>query len=63
MAIANSSKIQQLVAVYRETGLSYSKTTMVINLYFIEKNIPTVTRSAVVSCKKRMVKESLPIIK
>jgi hypothetical protein len=63
MAIANSSKIQQLVADYRETGLSYSETMMVINIYCIEKNIPTVTRSAIVSCEKRMVKEILPIIK
>ena len=62
-AIADGSKIQQLVADYRETGLSYSETTMVINVYCIEKILPTVTRSAVVSCEKRMVKEILPIIK
>ncbi len=62
-AIANGSKIQQLVADYRETGLSYSETMTVINLYCIESNIPTVTCSAVVSCEKRMVKVILPIIK
>jgi DNA-binding IclR family transcriptional regulator len=62
-AIAEGSKIQQLVADYRETGLSYSETIMVINLHCIAKSIPTITRSAVVSCKKRMVKEILPIIK
>jgi hypothetical protein len=62
-AIADGSKIQQLVADYRETGLSYSETAMVFNLYCIEKSLPTVTRSAVVSCEKRMVKEILPIIK
>jgi hypothetical protein len=56
MAIADGSKIQKLVADYRETGLSYSETMIVINIYCIENNIPTVTRSAVVSCEKRMVK-------
>jgi hypothetical protein len=63
MAIVDGSKIQQLIADYRETGLSYSETAMVINLYCIEKSLPTITQSAVVSCKKRMVKEILPIIK
>ena len=62
-AIADGSKIQQLVVDYRGTGLSYSETMMVINLYCNEKSLPIVTRSAVVSCKKRMVKEILPIIK
>jgi hypothetical protein len=60
--IANGSKIQQLVADIKETGLSYSEAMMVINLYCLENNIPTVTHSAIVSCEKRMVKEILPIM-
>ncbi len=63
MAIANGSKIQQLVVDCRETGLSYSETMMVINIYCIENNIPTFTCSAIVLREKRMVKEILPIIK
>jgi hypothetical protein len=36
-AIADGSKIQQLVADYRESGLSFSKTTFLINIYCVEK--------------------------
>ena len=39
-AIVDGSNIQQLVADYRETGLSYSETMMVINLSCIEKSLP-----------------------
>jgi hypothetical protein len=62
-AIANGSKIQQLVADYTKTGLSYSETMMVINTYCIENNIPIITHSAVALCEKRMVNEILQIIK
>lgn len=35
-AIADGSNIQQLVTDYRETGLSYSETMMVINIYCMD---------------------------
>jgi hypothetical protein len=32
-AIADGNKIQQLVAIFREAGLSFSQTTVMINIY------------------------------
>ena len=62
-AIADSSKIQQLLADYRECGLSYSKTTFLINIYCIENDLLTVTRSAIVLCEQRMEKVVTSIAK
>ena len=62
-AIADSRKIQQLLADYRECGLSYSETTFLINIYCIENDLLTVTRSAVVSCEQRMGKVVTSIAK
>jgi hypothetical protein len=61
--IADGSKIQQLVADYREHGLSYSQTTLMINMYCKKNNLRTVRRSAVVSCEKRMTRMVVPVTK
>jgi hypothetical protein len=62
-AIADGSKIQQLLADYQEIGLSYSKTAFLINIYCIENDLLTVTCSAVVSCEQRMEKVVTSIAK
>ncbi len=62
-AIADGSKIQQLVADYRESGLSFSKTTFLINIYCVENDLLTIIRSAVVSCEQRMEKVVTSIAK
>jgi hypothetical protein len=62
-AIAHSSKIQQLVADYQESGLSFSETTFLINIYCVENDLLTITRSAVVSCEQRMEKVVTSIAK
>jgi hypothetical protein len=62
-AIADSSKIQQLLTDYRECGLSYSETTFLINIYCIENDLLTVTRSAVMACEQRMEKVVTSIAK
>ena len=61
--IADGSKIQQLVANYRERGLSYSQTTLMINMYCKKNNLRTVRRSAVVSSEKRMTRMVVPVTK
>jgi hypothetical protein len=43
--VADGSKIQQLIADYREAGLSFSQTTLMINMYCNKNNLHTVTRS------------------
>jgi hypothetical protein len=40
--IANGSKIQQLIADYREAGLSFSQTTLMINIYCSKNELLTV---------------------
>ena len=61
--IADGSKIQQLVANYREHGLSYSQTTLMINIYCRKNKLHTVRRSVVVSCEKRMTRMVVPVTK
>jgi hypothetical protein len=41
-AIANDSKIQQLIADYREAGLSFSQTLLMINMYRRKNKLRTV---------------------
>jgi hypothetical protein len=55
-SIAKGSEIEKLVADYREAGLSYSQTTLLINIHCTKLNLRTVRRSAVVSCVARMKK-------
>jgi hypothetical protein len=55
-AIGDGSKIQQLLADYQESGLSFSETTFLINIYCVENDLLTVTCSAVVSCEQKMEK-------
>jgi hypothetical protein len=62
-AIVDGTKIQQLIADYREAGLSFSQTTLLINMHCNKNNLRTVTRSAIVSCKKRMKRMVMPITK
>ncbi len=62
-AIADGAKIQQLIAVYREAGLSFSQMTLLINMHCDKNDLRTVTGSAVVSCKKRMKKMVMPVTK
>ncbi len=59
--IADGDNIQQLVADYREAGLSFSQTTVMINMYCRKNELLTVRRSAVVSCKKRMKRMVGPV--
>jgi hypothetical protein len=61
--IADGSKIQQLLADNQESGLSFSETTFLINIYCVENDLLTVTPSAVVSCEQRMEKVVTSIAK
>ena len=62
-AIADGTKIQQLIADCREAGLSYSQTTLLINMHCHKNNLRTMTQSAVVSCEKRMTRMVVPVMK
>ena len=62
-AIADGTKIQQLIADYRDARLSYSQRTLLINMHCHKNNLCTVTRSAIVSCKKRMTRMVVPVMK
>jgi hypothetical protein len=62
-AIADGSKIQQLIADYREARLSYSQTTLMINMHCNKNNLRTVTQSAIISCTKRMKRMVVPVTK
>jgi len=55
--IKDGSKEQQLVADYRERGLSLTETTMLVNRWCVANGRETVTRSAVHTCEEKMVKE------
>jgi hypothetical protein len=57
LAIEDGSEIQQLVANYRERGLSYTETTMMINRWCLENDHGIVTTSAVVTCEEKMAKQ------
>ena len=52
--IKEGSKEQQLVADYRERGLSLTETTMLINRWCIKNGHKTVCRSAVRTCEQKM---------
>ena len=54
--IKDGSKEQQLVADYRERGLSYTETTMLVNKWRIRNNRETVRHSAVHTCEQNMEK-------
>jgi hypothetical protein len=60
---ADGSKIQQLIADYREHGLSNSQTTLMINMYCKKNKLRTVRRSAIVACEKRMTRMIVPVTK
>jgi hypothetical protein len=61
--IVDGSKIQQLIANFREAGLSFSQMTLMINMYCNKNNLRTVTLSAIISCKKRMKRMVVPVTK
>ena len=52
--IKDGSKEQQMVADYRERGLSYSETAMLVSRWCIANERMTVTRSAICTCKEHM---------
>ena len=54
--IEDGSQEQQLVADYRERGLSYSETTILINRWCYSNRRDDITRSAVYTCEQRMVR-------
>jgi hypothetical protein len=60
---ANGSKIQLLIANYREARLRFSQTTLMINMYCSKNKLLAVRRSAVISCKKRMIRRVVPVTK
>ena len=62
-AIANERKIQQLIANYREAGLSYSQTMLMINMHCTKNQLHTMRQSAIVSYKKRMKRRVGPVAK
>ena len=57
VAIKSGSPEEQAVTDYRELGLSYTKTTLLINRQCLQDGRPTVTRSAVRICEMNMVRE------
>ena len=57
VAITPGSPEEQAVADNRERGLSYTKTTLLINRQCLQDGRPTVTRSAVRTCELNMVRE------
>eukprot|EP00956_Cyclotella_meneghiniana_P020465 scaffold36269_cov40-Cyclotella_meneghiniana.AAC.2 len=62
-AIKQGSIQQKLIADYREKGLSFTETTMMINRYCYENGLETVTRSAVVTMEGLMKPKYIPIKK
>ena len=57
VAIKSGSPEEQAVADYRERGLSYTETTLLINRQCLKDGRPTVTRSTVCTCEMNMVRE------
>ena len=57
VATTPGSPEEQAVADNRERGLSYTKTTLLINRQCLQDRRPTVTRSAVCTCEFNMVRE------
>ena len=55
VAIKSGSPEEQTVADYRERGLSYTDTTLLINRQCLQDGRPTVTRSAARTCDMNMV--------
>ena len=55
--IADGSEEQQMIANYRERGLSYTETTMLVNRWCIASERTTVTRSAIRTCEEHMEHE------
>jgi hypothetical protein len=62
-AIKDGTKEQQLVADYRERGLSLTETTMLVNRWCVRNGHESVTRSAVWTCEMKMVKQTTKIQK
>ena len=62
-AIKDGSIKQQMVADCRERGMSYTETTLTINIDCIKHGRKTVGRSAVITCEAHMVHEVLGIEK
>ena len=62
-AIKDGSREQQLIADYRERGLSFTETTMLVNRWCHRNGHESVTRSAVRTCKMKMVKQITTIQK
>ena len=60
--IKDGSKEQQLVADYRERGLSFTETTILVNKCCIRNNRETVRRSAVCTCEQNMEKVPMPFL-
>ena len=58
-----SSPEEQADADYRERGLSYTETTLLINRQSLQDGCPTVTRSVVCTCEMDMVREANAIEK
>jgi hypothetical protein len=62
-AIKDGSREQQLIADYRERGLSFTETTMLVNRWCHRNGHESVTRSAVRTCEMKMVKQITTIQK
>ena len=57
VAIFTGSSQEQAVTDHHKRGLSYTKTTLLINRQCLQDGRPTVTRSAVRTCEFNMVRE------